>query len=189
MRALGIDPGTRNLGWGLVERTGNRLVHIAHGVIRAKGTESLSKRLHTIALELDALLLETRPVVASVEQLFFHKDPQAASKLGHARGVVLFLLEKHGVELREHAPARIKQALTGNGQAKKEQVAQVVRAVLGLDCAIPTDASDALAMALTELRLDPRARAFEAARPSASRRSLPPHVLALVAEARLRQTL
>ena len=187
MIVLGIDPGTRNLGWGVVRRTGNRLSHIAHGVIRVRAEETLSGRLVQIAHRLEAVIAEHKPLLGSVEQIFFHKDPQAAAKLGHARGVILLCLERAEVPLREHAPARVKRTLTGNGQAEKGQVAQMVKAVLGLTACPPADAADALALAITELRLDPRAAQLEDLRKSNLRRKIPVHLAEALARTRARR--
>lgn len=155
MIALGIDPGTRQLGWGVVVRNGNRLRHIAHGVIRLDPKLSLAERLHRIDLELGQVVALHRPDVGSVESLFFHKDAQAAAKLGHARGVVLLALARAGVAIAEYPPARVKRTVAGRGQADKRQVAMMIRAVLGLDALPPSDAADALALAVTHLRLGP----------------------------------
>lgn len=151
--ALGIDPGTRRLGWGVVSRTGNRLVHIAHGVIVMDGSESIASRLVELEGQLTEVIRHHRPTVSSVESLFFHKDAQAAAKLGHARGVVLLCLAREGIPIAEYAPAKIKRTIAGNGQADKRQVAMMVRAGLALDGLPPVDASDALAIAMTHLRL------------------------------------
>jgi crossover junction endodeoxyribonuclease RuvC len=151
--ALGIDPGTLHLGWGVVARDGNRLRHIAHGVIHLPAGTALASRLATISVALAEVVAEQRPLVAAVETLFFHKDAQAAAKLGHARGVVLLCLEQAGVEIAEYAPARVKRTVVGHGQADKRQVALMVRALLGLPAAPPSDAADALALAITHLRL------------------------------------
>ncbi len=184
MIALGIDPGTRFLGWGVVRRSGNRLTHIAHGVIRAGTKEALATRLCIIERELKSVIDEHKPEVGSVESLFFHKDAQAAAKLGHARGVVLLCLEREGVKIFEHAPSRVKRTLTGNGQAEKRQVAQMVKAVLGVEESMASDASDALALAITQLRLDPRTLALGAPK-SGRRKALPPHVQAAIERAKL----
>jgi crossover junction endodeoxyribonuclease RuvC len=151
--ALGIDPGTRHLGWGVVSRTGNRLLHIAHGVIELDGSESIASRLVELELQLTQVIAEHRPTVSSVESLFFHKDAQAASKLGHARGVVLLLLARAGIEIAEYPPARVKRTIAGSGQADKSQVAMMVRAMLALDALPQADAADALALAITHLRI------------------------------------
>lgn len=155
MLVLGIDPGTRNLGWGLVRGEGNRLVHVAHGVLRVKETLPLSARLVQLEAGLVELLAGHRPAVGSVESLFFHKDAQAASKLGHARGVVLLVLERAGIELAEYAPARVKQTLTGGGRAEKRQVAHMIKMLLNLGEPPAADAADALALAVTHLRRAP----------------------------------
>jgi crossover junction endodeoxyribonuclease RuvC len=151
--ALGIDPGTRRLGWGVVSRTGNRLVHVAHGVIALDGSESIADRLVELEGQLTRVIREHRPNVSSVESLFFNKDAQAAAKLGHARGVVLLCLAREGIPIAEYAPAKIKRTIAGTGQADKRQVALMVRAALALDAAPPSDAADALAIAMTHLRL------------------------------------
>lgn len=189
MIVLGIDPGTRNLGWGVVHRAGNRLSHVAHGVIRVRAEDSLSARLSEIAQRLDEVIAAHKPSCGSVEQIFFHKDPQAAAKLGHARGVILLCLHRADVALREHAPARVKRTLTGNGQAEKPQVAQMVKAVLGLSALPPSDAADALALAITELRLDPGAVAREDARKSNLRRKIPVHLAEALARTQARRAL
>ncbi|MBN2194297.1 MAG: crossover junction endodeoxyribonuclease RuvC [Polyangiaceae bacterium] len=153
MLALGVDPGTRHLGWGFVRREGARLRHIAHGILHLDPSEPLALRLLDIDQRLDALLLEYRPDVASVETLFFHKDAQAAAKLGHARGVVLAALARRRVNVFEYAPAHVKRTIAGTGQAKKPQVAAMVRVLLALPDLPPADAADALALALTHLRI------------------------------------
>ncbi len=155
MLVLGIDPGTRNLGWGLVRGEGNRLIHVAHGVLRVKETLPLSTRLVQLEAGLVQLLEGHQPSVGSVESLFFHKDAQAASKLGHARGVVLLVLERAGIELAEYAPARVKQTLTGGGRAEKSQVAHMIKMLLNLPELPAADAADALALAVTHLRRAP----------------------------------
>jgi len=149
---LGIDPGTLKLGWGLVARRGQRLEHVAHGVVSLDGRAPLPERLCRIDERLLELIERYRPEVGSVESLFFHKDPQAAAKLGHARGVVLLALARAGLPIFEYAPALVKRTVAGKGQAPKEQVASVVRALLALRELPPPDAADALAIAMTHLR-------------------------------------
>jgi crossover junction endodeoxyribonuclease RuvC len=149
---LGIDPGTRHLGWGLVRRDASRIVHVAHGVIDLDARHSLAVRLRHIDERLGALIEEYRPDVGSVETLFFFKDASAAAKLGHARGVVLAALARHDVAVAEYAPAHVKRTIAGRGQASKGQVAQMVTALLSLAEPPRADAADALALALTHLR-------------------------------------
>ncbi len=152
MLVLGIDPGTIKLGWGLVVRRGQKLEHVAHGVIALDARAALPERLRLIDQRLFELIERYRPEVGSVESLFFHKDAQAAAKLGHARGVVLLALARAKMPIFEYAPALVKRTVAGKGQAPKEQVAQVVRALLALREVPPPDAADALAIAMTHLR-------------------------------------
>jgi crossover junction endodeoxyribonuclease RuvC len=161
MIALGIDPGTRFLGWGVVRSEGNRLVHVGHGVVRAGETRPLAERLHTIDRALAEVVERFAPDVGSVEGMFFHKDAQAAAKLGHARGVALVSLARASVRVVEYAPAQVKQTITGRGRAEKSQVALMVKAILSLDDLPPPDAADALALALTHLRRAPLEAALE----------------------------
>jgi len=168
--ALGIDPGTRRLGWGVVARTGNRLTHVAHGVIALDSSESIAARLVQLEGELTQVIRSYAPTVSSVESLFFHKDAQAAAKLGHARGVVLLCLAREGIPIAEYAPAKIKRTIAGSGQADKRQVALMVRAALSLDGLPPSDAADALAIAMTHLRLGGLLSALTEASASANSR-------------------
>jgi crossover junction endodeoxyribonuclease RuvC len=152
---LGLDPGTRHFGWGVVAQRGPRMVHIAHGVIDTDAREAIALRLVVIERTLLEVLSAHRPTVASVEALFFAKDPQAASKLGHARGVALLVCARAGLAVHEYAPALVKRAVTGSGRAEKGQVAQMVRVVLALPAAPPSDAADALAVAIVHLQRAP----------------------------------
>jgi crossover junction endodeoxyribonuclease RuvC len=149
MRVMGIDPGTRLLGWGVVELVGTRRVHVAHGVIAPPANAALVDRLVWIDTELALVLEAQRPTVSAVESIFFAKDAQSAAKLGHARGVVLLRLRRAGLDVHEYPPARIKQVVAGHGRADKQQVARIVATALGLAEPPPSDAADALAVALT----------------------------------------
>ena len=152
MRVLGIDPGTRHLGWGVVERTGTRLVHVAHGVIDTDTDEGLAARLVEIDDALTTVIAEHRPEIGAIESLFFAKDAQSAAKLGHARGVVLLRLARSGLELHEYSPALVKRTIVGRGAAEKKQVAMVITAMLKLPAEPRSDAADALAIACTHLQ-------------------------------------
>jgi len=159
MIVLGLDPGTRHFGWGVVERRGTRLMHLGHGVVSPRESDSIAKRLVVIERELVAVVEQHRPAIASVEALFFAKDPQAAAKLGHARGVALLVCARAALELHEYPPALVKRAVTGHGRAEKGQVAQMIRVLLGLAAPPPADAADALALAVTHLQHIPLAAA------------------------------
>jgi crossover junction endodeoxyribonuclease RuvC len=149
---LGLDPGTRHFGWGVVDRRGTRLVHVAHGIVHTDETAAIALRLVAIEAALIEVVRVHRPVEASVEAIFFAKDAQAAAKLGHARGVALLVCARASVEVHEYAPARVKLAVAGHGRAEKAQVAQMVRVVLGLKVAPEGDAADALALAIAHLQ-------------------------------------
>lgn len=151
MIVLGIDPGTHRLGWAIVRKHGTRLQHIAHGVVHAK-EDTLGGRLVTIERTLIEVIREHAPDHASIESIFFHKDAQAAAKLGHARGVALLVCARAGLSIAEYAPARVKRTVTGSGRAEKSQVALMMRALLGLAAPPPHDAADALAIAVTHLQ-------------------------------------
>jgi crossover junction endodeoxyribonuclease RuvC len=152
---LGLDPGTRHFGWGVVERQGTRLFHRGHGVIDTDEKAPIAVRLVTIERELVEVVRAQAPDVSSVEALFFAKDAQAAAKLGHARGVALLVCARAGLEVFEYPPARVKLAVVGSGRADKAQVARMIRVVLGLSALPPADAADALALAVTHLQHAP----------------------------------
>lgn len=149
---LGLDPGTRRFGWGVVGRTGSRLVHLAHGVIDVEDEGELAERLVAIETQLVEVVRAHGPDEASIEALFFAKDAQAAAKLGHARGVGLLVCARAGLPSFEYPPARVKRTVAGAGAADKAQVAQMVRVLLGLPGLPPPDAADALAIAVTHLQ-------------------------------------
>jgi crossover junction endodeoxyribonuclease RuvC len=149
--ASGLDPGSRHFGWGIIRRAGTRMIHVAHGVIDPTLKGTFADRLVVIEAELVRVIAVYAPTYASVEGLFFAKDAQAAAKLGHARGVALLVCARAGLPIAEYPPARVKRTVAGGGRAGKAQVAQMVRAVLGLRDLPKPDAADALAVALTHL--------------------------------------
>jgi crossover junction endodeoxyribonuclease RuvC len=153
---LGLDPGTRHFGWGVVRRDGTRLARVAHGVVHTDTGAPLADRLVEIERELVRVLSAHAPTEASVEGLFFAKDAQAAAKLGHARGVALLVCARAGLNVAEYAPARVKRTVAGGGRADKAQMAQMVRIILRLREPPPYDAADALAVAITHLSGPPR---------------------------------
>jgi crossover junction endodeoxyribonuclease RuvC len=149
---LGLDPGTRNFGWGIVRKNGTRLSHVAHGIIAVDEDLPLAERLVDIEKALISVVETHAPNEASIETLFFAKDAQAAAKLGHARGVALLVCARALLPSFEYAPARVKRTISGSGRAEKAQVAQMVRVILGLTEVPKADAADALAIALTHLQ-------------------------------------
>jgi crossover junction endodeoxyribonuclease RuvC len=158
MIVMGIDPGTRRLGWGVVSTAGTRILHVAHGVVRAHDDLTLPARLALIDDGVRAVIAEHAPTECGVESIFFARDPSAAAKLGHARGVVLLALFRAGVEIHEYPPATVKRAVAANGRAEKDQVARMVSAMLRLSAPPPADAADALAVAITHVQSAPARR-------------------------------
>ncbi len=147
MRVLGIDPGLRNLGWGVIDAVGSRLSHVANGVIHSEGGD-LAARLLSLHSALTRVLATYQPDAAAVEQTFVNKDAVATLKLGQARGIALLVPAQAGLSVGEYAPNAVKKAVVGVGHAEKTQVAHMVRFQLpGVDLAGP-DAADALAVAI-----------------------------------------
>ncbi len=149
MRVLGIDPGSRYLGFGVVDWRAGRPVHVAHGVVRAEGKGELPERLRLIHHELEAVLRVWSPDAVAVEGVFTHKNARSALILGHARGVALLLAAQHGLAVFEYAPARVKRAVGAGGNDGKGAVARMVTTLLRLEERLErADAYDALAVAL-----------------------------------------
>ncbi len=150
MRILGLDPGLRHTGWGLVEKQGSRFIFIAAGVINPSDKLALSKRLGILHDSLKQIIEEYTPDTAAVEETFVNKNPSSTLKLGQARGVVLMTPALYNIEVGEYTPNQIKKTITGVGHAEKNQVDMMVRTLLKtVPQGIPPDASDALAIALT----------------------------------------
>lgn len=151
-RVLGVDPGSRKTGWGVVDAgRGGTMRGVAAGVITLKADAPLADRLEVVYDALDALVDEHRPTAVAVEEVFYAKYPNAAIKLGHVRGVVLLLVAKRGLGLGEYPPALIKRTVAGRGAADKRQVGRMVAAMLGFEQKLGADATDALAIAMTHL--------------------------------------
>ncbi|MEO0983305.1 MAG: crossover junction endodeoxyribonuclease RuvC [Pseudomonadota bacterium] len=148
LRILGIDPGLRHTGWGVVELDGARLGHIAHGVIRPDTDASLAKRLATIFSEVSALIIEHRPDAAGIEETLVNVNARAALKLGQARGAAMAALACEGLEVGEFAPRKIKLAVVGTGAADKDQIAFMVKTLLPKAGKTTSDSADALACAI-----------------------------------------
>jgi crossover junction endodeoxyribonuclease RuvC len=148
-KVLGLDPGLRTTGWGLIQAEGNRLSHIANGQLRTETSAPLAERLADLCHQLEALIAEHAPETAAVEEVFVNKNPQSTLKLGQARGVALMCAAKAGMPVGEYSPTLVKKAVVGTGGAEKAQVhAMVSRLLPGAKIAGP-DAADALAVAIT----------------------------------------
>lgn len=147
MRVMGIDPGLRSMGWGVIDIDGPRLRHVENGQI-GSGTGDLATRLLALHDQLSALVARLRPDCAAVEQTFVNKDGVATLKLGHARAIALLVPAQAGLSVGEYAPNAVKKTVVGVGKAAKPQVDHMVRMQLpGVRIAGP-DAADALAIAI-----------------------------------------
>ena len=147
MRVIGIDPGLRNLGWGVIEADGSRLRHVANGVIHSEGPD-LALRLLTLFDQLTDVLRSHAPEAAAVEQTFVNKDAVATLKLGQARAVALLVPAQAGLTVGEYAPNAVKKTVVGVGHADKRQVEHMVRMQLPGVTITGPDATDALAIAM-----------------------------------------
>lgn len=148
MRVLGIDPGSRFTGYGIVERRDGRLRHVASGRINASRGDSFADRLDIIYKGLSSVLEDYDCEVAAVEGLFTARNAMSSIKLGHARGVALLVLQHCDMTISEYAPAKVKKTVAGNGRASKEDVQLIVKRLLGVNGDLSSDASDALAIAI-----------------------------------------
>ncbi len=148
MRILGLDPGLRRTGWGIVDVAGTRLIHVGHGVVGSDAKASLAERLVQLHGAIAALIADFRPEEAAVEQTFVNKDPVATLKLGQARAIALLVPAQHGLPVAEYAPNHVKKAVVGVGHAAKEQVVAMVRVLLPQAQVTSEDAADALAAAI-----------------------------------------
>ena len=147
-RILGIDPGSRATGYGVIEKRGNRLFYVTCGVIRLGSKYSFTDRLKIIFDGLCEVIASQKPTVAAVEDVFVAANPRTALKLGHARGVAVLAALHNGLKVHDYTPRMVKQAVVGYGNADKYQVQQMVRVLLQLSAAPSADASDALAVAM-----------------------------------------
>ena len=152
MRVLGIDPGSRHCGFGVVEDGGGaRVRHLAHGVLHVAGQGSVEGRLCALHEQLGRELRAHRPDVVAVEEIYFAKNARSALVLGQARGVALLAAAQSGARVRSFPASVIKQAVTGTGRAEKEQVGRMVNLLLGITVEESLDATDALAAAICGL--------------------------------------
>ena len=149
-RVLGIDPGSRITGYGLVDQTPGGLTYVASGCIRISG-EEFPQRLKQIFDGIDQVVAQYQPNQMAIEQVFMHKNADSAIKLGQARGAAICAVLARAVPVSEYAARQIKQALVGKGNADKVQVQHMVKILLGLQGKIQTDAGDALGVALCHI--------------------------------------
>lgn len=144
---LGIDPGTRTTGYGLISTTGNRHTFLECGCIKTTGDE-MASRLHQIYQGLCDVINTYQPDEASIEQVFMKKNVNSALKLGQARGAAFVALANQGISVAEYSARHVKQAIVGYGGAEKQQVQHMIKVLLNLEKTPQSDAADALAIAL-----------------------------------------
>lgn len=151
MIILGIDPGSLNVGYGILQVEKNRIIAAGCDTIKISSKLQLSDRLVKISKGMDEVIAEYKPDIAVVETIFYGKNIKSAFTLGHARGVIILALAKHNIEIAEYSPREVKKSVVGNGNASKEQVAYMVQKILNLSAKPKTeDAADALAIALCQ---------------------------------------
>ena len=151
MIVLGIDPGSRITGYGIVQQVGNSLVHIDNGAIFTDTAVDFPGRLKKIFDGLQEVIAQYRPDAVAVENIFFATNPQSALKLGQARGAAIVAAVHCGLPVAEYTALQVKQAVAGQGKAEKGQVQKMVKALLGLPEIAQADASDALAVAICHI--------------------------------------
>lgn len=149
MIILGIDPGTAITGYGLISYQGNHLKHIEYGVIRTSPEQPPAQRLKQLYRELQAVIMQHRPDVMAIEELFFNRNVRTALAVGQARGVAILAAANLDLDIAEYTPLQVKQAIVGYGRAEKQQIQEMVRILLCLPSRpTPDDAADGLAIAI-----------------------------------------
>lgn len=148
MRVIGLDPGLRHTGWGVIDVDGPRLSHVAHGVVSPDTTLPIAERLAFLHKALLDLIEDWSPTTSAVEETFVNKNPESTLKLGLARGAVLLAPALLGLEVAEYSPKTVKKSVVGTGAADKEQVQAMIRRLLPMAKVTNADAADALAVAI-----------------------------------------
>ncbi len=148
LKILGIDPGSRAAGYGVVDYSQGRFSFVCCGVIRVNTHQSFPERLHEIHQGISEVIEKHQPDLAAIEEVFMARNPSSALKLGHARGVLILAAIQKGLSLGEYSPRQIKQAVAGYGNADKAQIQHMVKAILSLAKSPSHDAADALAVAI-----------------------------------------
>lgn len=162
VRILGLDPGLRNTGWGIIDVQGNRLSYLAHGVVRSDSKDDLAPRLSQLYQGLLKIIETYSPHEAAVEETFVNKNPASTLKLGMARGIVLLAPAQAGLMVGEYAANRVKKSVVGVGHADKNQVALMVQRLLPASGVVSADAADALAVAICHAHYRSAMAAYEA---------------------------
>lgn len=152
MRILGIDPGLRKTGWGIIEAQGSALRHIAHGIVHSEDTLSLAERLNQLYKGLVSVIYLHAPHEAAIEEVFVNKNPESTLKLGMARGVAMLAPSHQGLYVSEYSANKVKKAVVGVGHADKNQMEVMVNILLP-HCGATQDAADALGVAICHSHL------------------------------------
>lgn len=148
-KIIGIDPGLRHTGWGVIAKEGAHIRHIAHGEISPSPDQPLALRLGDIADGVAEILAQYAPELAGIEETFVNANPRQALLLGQARGAAMVSLARGGLSVMEFSPRRVKQAIVGTGKADKTQIAFMIKRLLPKAKNLTADAADALAIAIT----------------------------------------
>lgn len=148
VRIIGIDPGLRNTGWGVIEAEGTRLSYVADGSVHSDADEPLATRLLQIHTQLSEILQRFAPDEAAIEETFVNKDARATLKLGQARGAAMLAPALAGISVAEYAPNVVKKSVVGAGHAEKDQVKHMVKVLLPRAELNTADSTDALAIAI-----------------------------------------
>jgi len=147
-RILGIDPGSRITGYGVIDADHGRLQYVSCGIVKTNPEYSFAHRLNEIFEGINEVIQLHSPVIAAVEDVFMASNPRSALKLGHARGAAVVAVMQNGLSVFDYSPRSVKQAVAGYGQAEKSQVQHMVKVLLGLSGVPGSDAADALAVAI-----------------------------------------
>lgn len=152
MIALGFDPGTATTGYGIVESQGNKLIHVAHGIIATSPDNHFAERLHQIHEEATALIQQYQPDAVAIEEIYFTKNITTGIAVSQARGVLALSAQQAGLPIGEYSPREMKSAVAGYGRADKKQIQEMVKILLNLEAAPkPDDAADALGLAICQI--------------------------------------
>jgi crossover junction endodeoxyribonuclease RuvC len=162
VRILGLDPGLRRTGWGVIERDGTRLKFVECGVVTSDSEMALADRLVALHEGLATVIERLKPEVAAVENTFVNKDPVSTLKLGQARAIALLVPARAGLTVAEYAPNQVKKSVVGVGHADKDQVHAMVKILLPQSNAKTPDAADALAIAITHAHMSESSDRIEA---------------------------
>jgi crossover junction endodeoxyribonuclease RuvC len=153
MRILGLDPGSRVCGYGVVDSDGGELRYVECGILTAPESQPMEQRLGEIARGLKEVCAELGPTIVAIEDVFVNQNPRSALALAQARGMALAVIGLMGLAVASYPPATVKKAVSGSGKAEKAQIARMVQALIGLRSLPRADATDALAVAITHGRL------------------------------------